>query len=245
MIRHVGKLMNKRIKKEITSWFIVIIVVFALKATFVEAYVIPTPSMEETLLVGDAVLTNRFVYGVKIPIPLLGKQIPMIRGAKPRHGDIVAFLSPFENVNVVKRCIAWAGDTVEIVDKTVYVNGKEMNEPYVISTDERTYRAYACDRTTYQEQWENAELAELFGIHVRDNFGPVVVPDDHIFVMGDNRDVSWDSRYWGPLHTKYLKGKPLFIFFSLNPGDEASGVSDLLKFWRWKGIRLTRIGKLV
>lgn len=238
-------MLKKTIKKEIRSWFVVIIIVFALKATFVEAYVIPTPSMEQTLLVGDAVLTNRFVYGVKIPIPLLGKQIPVIPGAQPQHGDIVAFLSPFENMNVVKRCIAQAGDTVEIVDKTVYVNGKKMNEPYVISTDERAYRAYACDRTMYQERWENAELAELFGIHVRDNFGPVVVPHNHIFVMGDNRDVSYDSRYWGPLHTKYLKGKPLLIFFSLNPGDEASGVSDLLKFWQWKGIRLMRIGKAV
>lgn len=237
--------MNTRIKKEIKSWLVVIAIVFALKATFVEAYVIPTPSMEPTLLVGDAVLANRFVYGVKIPIPLLGKQIPVLPGAQPQYGDIVAFLSPFENINVVKRCIALPGDTVQIVDRAVYVNGKKLNEPYVICTDEETYRAYPYDRTLYQKQWEKAELPKFLGVHVRDNFGPVVVPEDHIFVMGDNRDVSYDSRYWGPLHKKYLKGRPLFIFFSLNPGDEASGVSDLLKFWRWKGIRFMRIGKVV
>jgi len=237
--------MDKNIRKEIKSWIITILIVLALKATFVEAYVIPTPSMEQTLLVGDAVLTNRFVYGLKIPIPFVGKQIPVVPGVQPQQGDIVAFLSPFENMNVVKRCIAQAGDTVEVVAKTVYVNGKKMSEPYVISKDGQTYRAYPCDRTMYQERWENAELAELYGIHVRDNFGPVIVPEDHIFVMGDNRDVSYDSRYWGPLHMKYLKGKPLFIFFSLNPGDEASGVTDLLKFWQWKGIRFMRIGKVV
>jgi signal peptidase I len=231
--------------KEMKSWFIAIAVVFVLKATFVEAYVIPTPSMEKTLLVGDAVLTNRFVYGIKIPIPLTGTQIPVIRGAQVQRGDIVAFLSPFENMNIVKRCIARAGDTVEIADKAVYVNGERLCEPYAMFTDEHTYRPYPCDRALYQERWEKAELAEVFGIHVRDNFGPVVVPRDHIFVMGDNRDVSYDSRYWGPLHTKYLKGKPLFIFFSLDPGDGASGVNDLLTFWRWQGIRLMRIGKIV
>ncbi len=235
--------MKERVKKEIKSWVITILIVFALKATFVEAYVIPTPSMEETILVGDAVMVNRFIYGLKIPIPLLGKHIPVIPGAEPENGDIVAFLSPFENMNVVKRCIARPGDTVEIIDKVVYVNGRRNYEPYVHHTDKHLYHARAYNRQKYQELWEKAELAEVFGIHVRDNFGPVVVPDDHIFVMGDNRDISWDSRYWGPLHTKYLKGKPLFIFFSLNPGDSASGVIDLFKVWRWKGVRFSRIGR--
>jgi len=234
-----------KIKREVYSWIVVIAVVIVLRAVFVEAFVIPSGSMEKTLLIGDALLVNRFIYGMKIPVPFSNTQIPLVPGRIPRRGDLVVFVSPFELKDVVKRCCAVPGDTVTIVDKILYVNGERVKEPYVRHIDMRCFPHIAYDSALYQKKWEAAELSEIFEYHVRDNFGPVVVPDQHIFVMGDNRDNSYDSRYWGPLHTKYLKGKPLVIYFSFDPGHEASTIFDLLRIWEWKAIRLSRIGKVV
>lgn len=230
---------GKVIKKEIYSWIVVIIVVLILRAIFVEAYVIPTGSMKKTLLIGDALLVNRFIYGVKLPYT----QISLIPGRNPTRGEIVVFRYPFEKKDFVKRCVAIEGDTIEIVDKVLYVNDDRVGETYVYHQEERIFDANKLDSKIYQKKWEQAELFEILGIHVRDNFGPVVVPKDCIFVMGDNRDNSMDSRFWGPLHKKYLKGKPLFIYFSFDPGGEASNIFDILKVWQWKAIRLARIGK--
>jgi len=237
--------MTNRIKNYILSWIIVIAVVLVLRATFVEAVVIPTGSMEKTLLVGDALLVNRFIYGVKIPIPFSNQQIPLIPGRDPRIGEIIAFASPIENRYVVKRCIATEGDTVEIIDKVLYINGEKIDEPYVRHADRRIFQGAVFNRRMYQDTWEDGLLFEVLGAQVRDNFGPVVVPKDCIFAMGDNRDTSFDSRFWGPLHTKYLKGLPLFIFFSFDPGQEGENLLDLIKIWQWKAIRLTRIGKVM
>lgn len=237
--------MADKIKRYILSWVIVIAVVLVLRATFVEAVVIPSGSMKSTLLVGDALLVNRFIYGVKIPVPFTNQQIPLIPGRDPKIGEIIAFASPIENRYVVKRCIAQSGDTVEISDKIVYVNGKRLNEPYVQHTDRRVFHSLRTDPVIYQERWKRGELADWMGLQVRDNFGPVVVPEDCIFAMGDNRDTSFDSRFWGPLHKKYLKGLPLFIFFSFDPGQEGENLFDLIQIWRWKAIRLSRIGKVM
>lgn len=236
--------MNERIKKEINTWVVVIIVVLVLRVIFVEAYVIPTGSMEKTLLIGDALLVNRFIFGIKIPIPFTGVQLPLIPGRDPRSGDIVVFKFPFENRDFVKRCVAVAGDTVEIIDKQLYINGEKKSESYVWHRDRHLFRAVQYDQRLYQKAWEQAELYDVLGAHVRDNFGPVIVPEECIFVMGDNRDNSMDSRFWGPLHLKHLKGTPLFIYFSFDPGKEASNLLDILKVWEWKAIRLARIGRV-
>ncbi|MEO0216884.1 MAG: signal peptidase I [candidate division WOR-3 bacterium] len=234
--------MIEKIKREIYSWTIVIIVVLILRAIFVEAYVIPTGSMEKTLLIGDALLVNRFIYGVKFPYT----QIPIIPGRMPQRGEIIVFKYPFENRDFVKRCVALEGDTVQIIDKVLYVNGKKVDEPYKIHRDPRIIPGFTGENNpNYQANWEKAKFADIYGIYVRDNFGPVVVPRDCVFAMGDNRDNSMDSRFWGPLHKRFLKGKPLFIYFSFDPGGEASSLFDILKFWRWKAIRLGRIGKII
>ncbi len=237
--------MKEKIKREISTWATVIVVVLILRAIFVEAYVIPTASMEKTLLIGDALLVNRFIYGVKIPIPFSSWQIPIIPGRMPRRGEIVVFRYPFENKDFVKRCVAVEKDTVQIIDKVLYVNGSKVDEPYVRHTDRVTIRGVIADNRAYQEKWERAQLAELIGYQVRDNFGPVVVPKDCIFAMGDNRDNSADSRFWGPLDKKYLKGKPLFIYFSFDPGREVSHFLEVFKFWQWKSIRIGRIGEVI
>lgn len=237
--------MKARLKREIYTWTTVIIIVLILRAIFVEAYVIPTASMEKTLLIGDALLVNRFIYGVKIPIPFSSEQIPIIPGRMPQRGEIVVFRYPFENKDFVKRCVAVENDTVQLIDKVLYVNGKEINEPYVRHSDRNIVRGVSAERNLYQHKWEEAELADLIGYQVRDNFGPVVVPEDCIFAMGDNRDNSADSRFWGPLHKKYLKGKPLFIYFSFDPGGEVSSFIEVFKIWKWKSIRLYRIGRVI
>lgn len=232
-------------KNVVLSWSIVIGVVIILRATFIEAMVIPSGSMEKTLLVGDAVLVNRFIYGVKIPVPFTNKQIPVVPGRDPKKGEIIAFASPFENKTLVKRCVAVAGDTVEIINKSLYVNGKQQHEVYAQHSDRRVFRGAEVDKKLLQEQWEQGMLGDLIGLQARDNFGPVVVPDSCVFAMGDNRDTSFDSRFWGPLHTKYLKGLPLFVFFSFNPGQEGENLFDIIKIWQWKEIRFARIGMVM
>ena len=237
--------MFEKVRRYILSWVVVIAIVMVLRATFVEAMVIPSGSMERTLLVGDAVLVNRFLYGVKIPVPFTNKQIPVIPGRDPKRGEIIAFASPIENKTLVKRCLAVAGDTVEIIDKALYVNGEYLRETYAKYSDRRVFRGVEIDNTIYQQEWVRGSLGDLIGLQARDNFGPVVVPEGCVFAMGDNRDTSFDSRFWGPLHTKYLKGLPLFVFFSFDPGQEGENLLDLIKIWQWKEIRLTRIGKVM
>lgn len=236
----------EKIKREIQSWAVVILIVLVLKATFIEAMVIPTPSMERNLLMGDALMVNRFIFGVKIPIPFTNRQIPLIPGHVPRRGDIVAFLSPLENKNLVKRCVAVAGDTVRIVNKVLYVNDRRIEETYVQFRDARCYPGAELNRKYLQQTWAQGELFKNLPYQLlRDNFGPVVVPEDCFFMMGDNRDDSFDSRFWGPLHKKYLLGKPLFIFFSVDPGGPSQTLFEFLRFWRWKGVRLNRVGRII
>jgi len=237
--------MKEKLKREIYSWSIVIVVVLILRVIFVEAYVIPTASMEKTLLIGDALLVNRFIYGVKIPMPFSTVQIPIIPGRMPRRGEIVVFRYPFENRDFVKRCVAVQGDTVQIVNKLLYVNGVAVDEPYVRHVEKSVIRGVIAESRAYQDKWEKAQLGDLIGLQARDNFGPVVVPEECIFTMGDNRDNSADSRFWGPLHKRYLKGKPLFIYFSFDPGGEVTSFFEVFKIWQWKSIRVNRIGEVI
>ena len=233
--------MRERIKKEIKSWAIVIAIVMLIRATIVEGMMIPTGSMEKTILIGDAILFNRFIYGVKIPYTTQ----TLIRGRMPKPGEIIAFKSPLENKNLVKRCIASEGDTVEIINRIVYLNGKAVSEPYVQHTDSIIYQGLEWNEAI-QELWQKGELYKYLAPQLAmDNFGPVVIPEDHIFAMGDNRENSFDARHWGPLHKKYLLGKPLVTYLSIDLGGPAQNLLEVLRFWRWRGIRLDRIGHLI
>ncbi len=170
--------------------------VFFVMTFVVQAFQIPTGSMENTLLIGDHLLVNKFVYAFYYFD--WEKKILPIKDIK--RGDIVVFRYPEDPTkDFVKRVIALGGDTIEIRDKKVYINGNPIQEPYKVHKDRSIFKA-----NEYIP--ENAIL--------RDNFGPVAVPDNYFFVMGDNRDNSSDSRYWGFLPRELIKGKPWIIYWS-------------------------------
>ncbi len=196
----------KKVKKgdTLNDWIrsILIALVLALltRATVVQAFRIPTTSMEDTLLRGDFLLANKFIYGAKIPFTDI--RLPKIR--EPKRGDIIVFRHPTEKKDFIKRCIGVPGDTIEIRNDIVYVNGKPLDEPY----------------------------KKLDGLpRASSNFGPIVVPEGHLFMLGDNRHNSYDSREWGPLDMKYIKGKAMVIYFSWD---------SIRHIPRWK-----RIGKII
>lgn len=195
--------------------FIAVILALIIKTSVVEAYKIPTASMEDTLLVGDFLLANKFIYGAEIP--LTGWRLPAIRD--PRAGDIVIFTFPVDGVTkYIKRCVAVGGDTVVIRDKKLFVNGKPFENPP---------QAKFIDTNL-----DGSPVIVTQGQHaVRDNLVQYVVPQNHYFMMGDNRDNSYDSRYWHAVPQELILGQAMVIHWSwneeANPSPEVS-VSDPL-----------------
>ena len=181
---------------------IVIAVILALfvRTWVVQAFKIPTGSMENNLLIGDHLLVNKFVFG---PTPLaIGRKLLPVRPI--RRGDIVVFKYPDEpDRDFIKRVIGLPGDTVELKHKKVHINGQPLDEPYVHFLTP-----------------PSNEYQEVTSYDLRERFGPVTVPPDQYFVMGDNRDNSQDSRYWGFLPRHYVKGKALVIYWSYESGRE-------------------------
>lgn len=188
--------------------------VFFVMTFVVQAFQIPTGSMEPTLLVGDFLLVNKLVYS--------RPSSPVEKAVLPRRDirrqDIVVFKYPKElSKDFVKRIIALEGEKVEIRDKQVFVNDAPIAEPYKVHSDSQVF-----SRNGYYH-YDDA---------IRDNFGPVVVPPGHCFVMGDNRDNSMDSRYWSFLPMDYIKGKPWVIYFSYRAERDAymkTGFQERLK----------------
>jgi signal peptidase I len=198
---------KKRLLWEYTEAIVTaLILALVIRAYIIQAFKIPSGSMIPTLLVGDHILVNKFLYGTKIPFS--DKKILVLR--EPEKGDVIVFKYP-ENPkkDFIKRVVATEGDVIEERNKVVYVNGKAIAEPYAHHFD-RTFRSG--------------------GMDPRDNFGPLVVPEDKLFVMGDNRDQSYDSRYWGFVDLKAIRGKALLIYWSWDPDN-------------W--LRFNRIGRLI
>lgn len=195
------------LREYIESFGIALILALIIKCSVVEAYKIPSGSMEDTLLIGDFLLANKFIYGAKVP--LLPVHLPALREPKP--GDIVIFKYPRNpKVNYIKRCVAVEGQTVQIKDKVLYIDGKRVPDPSLVKYTDPGTRSPRRDP--------------------RDNFGPFKVPKGHLFMMGDNRDNSADSRYWGPLPRELVLGKAMIIHWSWAPDPNAPIVSakDLL-----------------
>jgi signal peptidase I len=209
----------------------VVVFVFFVMTFVVQAFQIPTGSMEPTLLIGDFLLVNKVVYDNTNS--WLDEKILPKRNIK-RH-DIVVFKYPEELYrDFVKRVVALEGEKLEIKDKQVYINGEPISEPYKVHIDSqiRSKENYYYNDT------------------IRDNYGPVVVPPGHCFVMGDNRDNSQDSRYWGFLPLSYIKGRPWVIYFSYRAERDAyqkTKLKDSLrKIANWiPKARWSRILKLI
>jgi signal peptidase I len=183
---------------------IVIAVILALfiRTFVVQAFKIPTGSMEQNLLIGDHLLVNKFVYA-PTATPIERAVLPV--GALQR-GNVVVFKYPEEpERDFIKRVIGLPGDTVELRAKKVYINGKPLDEPYV---------------HFLQPPGGMSEFHEVTSYDVRERYGPVTVPPNQYFVMGDNRDNSQDSRYWGFLPRENIKGKALVIYWSYEAGRE-------------------------
>jgi len=188
-------------KSTVREYFesIVIAVILALfvRTWVVQAFKIPTGSMENNLLIGDHLLVNKFVFGPTAS----GLDRALLPVREVRRGDIVVFKYPDEpERDFIKRVIGLPGDTLELRAKKVYVNGQPLDEPYVHFLTPAS------------------EGGEVTSVDVRERYGPVTVPQDQYFVMGDNRDNSQDSRYWGFLPRNYIKGNALMIYWSYESG---------------------------
>jgi len=191
---------------EAIAWAVVITLV--LRTFVIQAFRIPSESMSDTLLVGDFLFVNKLEYGPKIPFTHL--RLPGLRA--PQRGDVIVFQWPEDpSKDFIKRCIATGGQTLEVRHKDVYVDGEKLAEPYV-----------------KHDSWTE----EPGGYTPRDNFSPPTVAPGELFMMGDNRDNSNDSRFWGTVPMDYVKGRALFIYFS------TAGQN-----W-WDGLLHVRFGRL-
>ncbi|MCK5241384.1 signal peptidase I [bacterium] len=190
ILRYLVKLPKTNIYMEyVDSGFIAIILALIIRTIFLQAFKIPSGSMENTLLIGDHLLVNKLVYGLQVPFT--DKRIIKIRD--PRQGDILVFKYP-ENPrrDFIKRCVGVPGDVIEVKNKILYVNNEPQNDGYAGFRDMRVLPPE---------------------ISPRDNYGPVTIPAEHFFMMGDNRDFSADSRFWGFLPRKLIKGKAWVIYW--------------------------------
>lgn len=188
---------------------VALILALCIKTSIVEAYKIPSGSMEDTLLVGDFLLANKFLYGSRLPIPFVDLRLPDIRD--PRPGDVVIFKYPLDpSVNYIKRCIAVGGQTVEIRNKQVYVDGVLVPLP---------------DHGKYQTPAGPPGAPHGSELGSRDNMPAVRVPANSLFVMGDNRDRSSDSRFWGFVPRKNVLGKAMIVHWSWQDDDRAPETS--------------------
>jgi signal peptidase I len=187
--------------------------------------------MERTLLVGDFLLVNKLVYGAEIPFT--GRRLPAVH--RPRRGDVVVFQYPLErDKNFVKRLVGLPGDTLSMRDGQLVVNGRLQREWYVTRTE--PLADPADDAFRWQSDYLVRTAAALSGEHPsRNNWGPLIVPEASYFMLGDNRDNSLDSRYWGFVSDSLVRGQPLFVYYSYAP-DSADALAWLTK------VRWTRLG---
>lgn len=191
---------------------------YVIKTFLFQPFKIPTGSMENTLLVGDLLLVNKFIYGATTPetLPFTNVEIPHWRlpaPDEPRPGDVLVFKYPPDpSINYIKRCIAVGGQTVEIRDKKVFVDGVALDEANVVA-------GLKFEDPEIIARGKGYEAVYPDGAGSRDNYGPVTVPPGHVFAMGDNRDRSVDSRHWGFIPMDYVIGKAFAIIWSSEPSN--------------------------
>jgi signal peptidase I len=220
---------------EWTKVFWISVALFLVIRTFaVEAFHIPTGSMENTILPGDFLLVNKLAYGAEVPFT--HERLPAL--AHPSFGDVIVFDYPRDpSQNFVKRLVGLPGDTLAMRDGVLIRNGGRVVEPYV------RHEALSYDPSGEEFMWQRSYLIPsaraVPGYHPsRNNWGPLVVPPLHYFVLGDNRDNSLDSRYWGFVPDSLVTGTPLLIYYSYAPDSDQA--LSWLTHVRWK-----RLGEFV
>ena len=200
-----GTKRKSSLREYIEAILVAALVALFIRTFVVQAFKIPSGSMIPTLLVGDYILVNKFVYGVRLPLidkTLFGERIP-------KKGEIIVFEYPHDtSKDYIKRVVGLPGDKIQIFNKQLLINGRVAEDPHAFHSE-----------------------PEVFSESILDNFGPVTVPPDHLFVMGDNRDASSDSRVWGFVPLSLVKGKAFLVYWSWNPADI--------------GIRWSRVGSLL
>ncbi len=190
LVVFVFKLSKKNVVRDwVEPAFEAIIIAIIIRTFLIQAFKIPSSSMEDTLLINDHIIANKFIYGTNVPF----KKEKILKFSEPKRGDVIIFRYPLDpKMMFIKRCIGLPGDVIEIKDKVVYINNQKLDEKYVFHKDFRTFPAQYAPR---------------------DNYGPVKVPEGHYFAMGDNRDYSSDSRFWGFLPEENLRGKAWIVYW--------------------------------
>jgi signal peptidase I len=215
-----GKKMRQkgRLREYVEAFAIALLIALFVRTFIIQAFKIPSGSMENTLLIGDHIFVNKFVYGYHVP-HTKGR---ILSFSSPNQGDIIVFVFPEDpSKDFIKRVIGVPGDTVEIRNKEVILNGKPIHENHTIFADGKTVDGL---------------------VRSRDNMPTVTVPEGKYFVMGDNRDRSYDSRFWGFVDEDAIIGKALFIYFSVDWGVDLRWY----EFWRYPDlVRWSRIGDVL
>jgi signal peptidase I len=211
---------------------VAVFLALVLRAFVVQAYSIPSGSMIPTLEIGDRIFVNRFVYGVRMPFTdvKIGADL-----RPPRRGEVIVFRHPLEDKDLIKRVVGVPGDRVEVRDNVVYINGaplerSALGDDTIHDYDETSDHWLDRRRSAFREQLDGVAYTTLFQPGGLTSFGPVVVPARSLFVMGDNRDLSSDSRYWGFVPLDKVEGRALFVWWSAGGPD---------------GVRVGRFGHLV
>jgi signal peptidase I len=193
---------KSRLRENVEAILLAILLALFIRTFIVQAFKIPSGSMEDTLLIGDHILVSKFTYGIHMPF----SNQTLIPVKEPQRGDIVVFKFPGNpKVDYIKRVVGIPGDVIKGRDKKVFVNDRPEDNPFAVHKDAYTNPA-------------------------RDNFGPVTVPPHSLFVMGDNRDNSNDSRFWGFVDYNKLRGKAFMIYWSWN-GDGSWNSDDFKVRW--------------
>jgi signal peptidase I len=214
----VGAGRKGKAREYLEAFVVALLIALVVRTLVIQAFKIPSSSMENTLLIGDHIFVNKFIYGYHIPFTK-GR---ILQFGAPRRGDIIVFVFPEDkSKDFIKRVIGAPGDTVEIRQKRVIHNGTPLEEKYV--------------------RFADGDSIDRF-VRARDNLPPFTVPPGKLFVMGDNRDRSYDSRFWGFVDMDAVIGKAMFIYFSV---DWSRGVG-WSEVWRYPElVRWTRIGDSV
>jgi signal peptidase I len=220
---------ERSVKRAIWEWtksLAMGFVLFLVLRTFlIQTFTITSGSMENTLLVGDFLVLSKSAYGATIP----GTGLRLPGYSEPKRGDVVVFRGHHEPIDLVKRLVGLPGDTLAMHDGVLTINGEDAPEPYAQHTDTSGDGHHPW--MTWQTDYVVSTVDLMRYRPTRDNWGPIVVPRDRYFVMGDNRDESLDSRYWGFVDPRALKGRAVVLYFSYNR--DALGAMPVVNHVRW------------